>query len=128
MVGRSIEDVVVVVGTDNAESDLRKLNYRILYKIEIYPYYFKTMEKAFKHSSDVAVLTLEKSLVINSKVNPICLPDLDKSEETYEGQIATVAGWGVTENGETSTKQLMQVKMPIKLNAYCRTFYNWIQR
>ena len=58
MIGRTIEDVVVVVGTDNVDSELRKLNYRILYKIEIYPYYFKTMEKAFKHSSDVAVLTL----------------------------------------------------------------------
>ena len=128
MIGRTIEDVVVVVGTDNAESELRKLNYKILYKIEIYPYYFKTMEKAFKHSSDVAIITLEKSLVINSKVAPICLPDLDKSEETYVDKRATVAGWGVTETGETSMKQLMHVKVPIISNAKCKTFYSWIKR
>ena len=128
MIGRTIEDVVVVVGTDNVDSELRKLNYRILYKIEIYPYYFKTMEMAFKHSSDVALITLEKPLVINSKITPICLPDLDKSEETYEGKTATVAGWGVTENGETSMKQLMHVKVPIISNAECKTFYSWTKR
>ena len=78
MIGRTIEDVIVVVGTDNAELELRKLNYRILYNIEINPYYFKSVEMAFKYSSDVAVLTLEKTLVIDSKLTPICLPDLDK--------------------------------------------------
>ena len=128
MIGRTIEDVIVVVGTDNVELELRKLNYRILYNIEINPHYFKSVEMAFKYSSDVAVLTLEKTLVINSKLTPICLPDLNKSEETYEEKTATVAGWGVTENGKTNMKQLMHVKIPIISNAECKTFYSWIKR
>merc|ERR1711971_631846 len=72
--GRTIDDVAVIVGSDNAEAELRKLNWKTLFKIELYPLYYKNMEKAFKHSSDVAILTLEKPLVLNSKVNPICLP------------------------------------------------------
>ena len=71
---------MVIVGSDNAEAELRKLNYRILSKIELYPYY-----NNFRYSSDVAVLTLENSLVLTPKINPICLPSFAESEDTYEG-------------------------------------------
>ena len=78
--------------------------------------------------SDVAILTLEKPLILTSKVNPICLPSLDESRETYEGKTAIVAGWGKTETGETSEKQLMHVEVPIISNDQCLTFYSWIRR
>ena len=120
--GRTIDDVVVIVGSDNALAELRQFNWKTLFKIELYPLYYKNMEKAFKHSSDVALLTLEKSLVLTSEVNPICLPSLDESEETYEGKEAIVAGWGKTETGETSEKQLMHVEVPIISNDQCLTF------
>ena len=113
--------VMVIVGSDNAEAELRKLNYRILSKIEQYPYY-----NNFRYSSDVAVLTLEKSLVLTPKINPICLPSFDESEDTFEGKTAIVAGWGKNEQGETSEKQLMHVKVPIISNKQCKTFYKWI--
>ena len=57
--GRTIDDVVVIVGSDNALAELRQFNWKTLFKIELYPLYYKNMEKAFKHSSDVAILTLE---------------------------------------------------------------------
>ena len=128
--GRTTDELVVIIGSDNALSELRQLNYKTLFKIELYPLYYKNMEieKAIKHSSDVAILTLEETLVLSSKVNPICLPSLDESEETYEGKEAIVAGWGKTETGETSEKQLMHVKVPIISNTECLTFYSWIMR
>ena len=128
--GRTIDDVVVIVGSDNALAELRQFNWKTLFKIELYPLYYKNMEieKAIKHSSDVAILTLEESLVLTSKVNPICLPSLDESEETYEGKEAIVAGWGKTETGETSEKQLMHVTVPIISNTECLTFHSWIRR
>ena len=128
--GRTIDDVVVIVGSDNALAELRHFKWKTLFKIELYPLYYKHMEikKAIKHSSDVAILTLEKSLVLTPEVNPICLPSLDESEETYEGKEAIVAGWGKTETGETSEKQLMHVKVPIISNTECLTFYSWIKR
>ena len=126
--GRTIDDVVVIVGSDNALAKFRQFNWKTLFKIELYPLYYKNMEKAFKHSSDVAILTLETSLVLTSEVNPICLPSLDESEETYEGKTAIVAGWGMIGNGDTSMKQLMEVEVPIISNTQCLTFYSWIRR
>ena len=119
--GKTIDDVVVIVGSNNAKAELRQMNWMTLFKIELYPLYYKNMEKAFKYSSDVAILTLEKPLVLTSEVNPICLPSLDESEESYEGKEAILAGWGKTETGETSDEQLMHVKVPIISNTQCKT-------
>ena len=126
--GKTINDVIVILGSDNADAELKKFNWRTLFKIELYPLYYKNMEKAFKHSSDVAILTLKKPLTLTSKVYPVCLPSLDESEETFEGKTAIVAGWGKTETGETSEKQLMHVEVPIISNTQCKSFYSWIMR
>ena len=56
--GRTIDDVVVIIGSDNVEAELRNLNWMTLFKIDIYPLYYQNMDKAFKYSSDVAILTL----------------------------------------------------------------------
>ena len=126
--GRTIDEVIVIVGSDNAEAEVRKFNWRFLFKIELHPLYYKSMKKAFKHSSDVAILTLEKRLVLSSEINPICLPSLQESDESFEGKSAIVAGWGKTETGETSKRQLMHVEVPIISNDQCLTFYSWIKR
>ena len=42
------------------------------------------------------------------------------------GKTAIVAGWGKNEQGETSEKQLMHVKVPIISNKQCKKFYKWI--
>ena len=126
--GRTIDEVIVIVGSDNVEAEVRKFNWRFLFKIELHPLYYKSMKKAFKHSSDVAILTLEKRLVLSSEINPICLPSLQESDESFEGKSAIVAGWGKTETGETSKRQLMHVEVPIISNDQCLTFYSWIKR
>ena len=115
--------MIVIVGSDNADAELRKFNWRTLSKIELNPYYTD-----FRHSSDIAVLTLEQSLVLTPKINPICLPSIDKSDETYEGKTAIVAGWGLTQaqTNKTSEKQLMHVKVPIISNTVCKSYYSWI--
>ena len=130
--GKTVDEVVAVVGSDNTEAELREFKYKILFKIEIYPLQSlidKNISDAFKHSSDVAVLTLEEPLVLSSKINPICLPALDvNDEESIVGKTGTVAGWGRTQSGKTSMKQLMHVKAPVISNAKCQTFYSWIKR
>ena len=60
MVGKTTDEVAVILGSENAQEELRKFNFRYLFKIDIYPLYEildKTMDKTFKHSSDVAILT-----------------------------------------------------------------------
>ena len=76
------------------------------------------------------MVTLEEPvlLILSTKINPICVPSLTDTSQTYEGVTATVAGWGLTETGETSTDQLMSVDLPVISNKKCRKFYNWIKR
>ena len=131
VVGKTVDEVAVVLGTDNAKEELAKFHFRYLFKIDIYPMYEildKTMDKTFKQSSDVAILTMEKPVVISSQVNPICLPSDAEVKKTYAGEEAIVAGWGVTETGQHSMKQQMQIKVPIISNDQCQTFYDWIAR
>ena len=111
--GKTIDEVIVIVGSDNAVAELKKFSWRTLNKIELNPYYTN-----FRHSSDVAVLTLEEPLALTPEVNPICLPSFDETDETFEGKTAIVAGWGLTQNGQTFAKQLMHVKVPIISNTH----------
>ena len=133
--GKTIDEVGVVLGTENAKEEHRQFNFRYLFKIEIYPMYEtidkgidKTIDNTFKYTSDVAILTLEKALKFSPEINPICLPSDAESKETYEGIEATVAGWGITETGKTSEEQQLQVKVPIIANSECHTYYDWIKR
>ena len=133
--GKTIDEVGVVLGTENAKEEHRQFNFHYLFKIEIYPMYEtidkgidKTIDNTFKYSSDVAILTLEKALKFSPKINPICLPSDAESKQTYVGKEATVAGWGITESGKPSEEQELQVKVPIIGNSNCQTFYHWIKR
>ena len=132
VVGKTTDEVAVVLGTENAQEELRKFNFRYLFKIEIYPLYEildKTMDKTFMHSSDVAILTLEKPIDLSPNINPICLPSDAEAKETYADKEAIVAIWGETQlGGKTSMEQQMQIKIPIISNAQCQVFYDWIRR
>ena len=128
VVGKTINDIAVILADKNPQKKLKSFDFRYLFKIEIYPSYNQQLEQGFKYNSDVAILTLEEPVLLSSKVNPICLPSLSKSDQTYAGLTATVAGWGLTEKEETSVDQLMRVDLPVISNKKCRTFYNWIKR
>ena len=59
---------------------------------------------------------------------PICLPSITDTSNAYAGMTATVAGWGLTEAGQTSEKQLLAVDVPIISNIGCKRFYPWLKR
>ena len=122
--GKSTDEVAVLIGNQNATYELNKWNFKYLYKIEIPPFY----QSGYRHDPDVAILTLVEPLLLNSKINPICLPSISDTSKTYEGETATVAGWGKTETGKTSTDQLLKVDVPILSNKECQAFYQWIKR
>ena len=126
--GKTTNDIAVILADKNPQEKLQSFDFRYLFKIEVYPSYNQQLEQGFKYNSDIAILTLEEPVLLTSKVNPICLPPVSGSDQTYEGVTATVAGWGLTESGETSTDQLMSVDLPVISNKKCRKFYNWIKR
>ena len=95
----------------------------------MYKFYQETNNNdGWKHNPDIAVITLEEPLLLSTKINPICLPSITDTSQTYEGVTATVAGWGKTETGKKSTDQLLKVEVPILTRKDCQAFHPWIKR
>ena len=126
--GKTTDDIAVLLADKNAQEKLNKMDFHFLYKIEIYPAYNLVISDAYRYNSDIAVLTLEKPVLIGNMVNAICLPTFSESRETHEGKNATVTGWGLTEKGLASTNQLLSVEVPIISTTECQQFYQWIRR
>ena len=130
VVGKTTDDIGVIIGNTNAGEELTKFKFHFVYKIDVNPFFnqnVKTIE-AIKKNSDIAVLTLETAVPLTSSVRPICVPSLYDTSNTYEGETGTVAGWGITEDGKESVGQLLTVDVPIISNAECQTFYPWMKR
>ena len=130
VVGKTTDQIGVIIGNQNAGQELTKFNFHYVFKIEIYDSYNQQLSemKAIQQNSDVAVLTLEEPVLLNTKVMPICLPSISDTDNTYEGVTGTVAGWGITEDGEESVGQLLTVDVPIISNTECRKSYKWLKR
>ena len=94
VVGKTINDIAVILADKDPQEKLKSFDFHYLFKIEVYPSYNQQLELGFKYNSDIAVLTLEEPVLLTSKINPICLPPLTGPDQTYEGMTATVAGWG----------------------------------
>ena len=126
--GKTTDEIAVLIGNPNATYELNKMNFKYLYKIEIYQFYQENIDNGWKQNPDIAVITLEEPLLLSTKINPICLPSISDTSKTYEGVTATVAGWGKTETGQTSTDQLLKVDVPILSNTECKSTYQWLKR
>ena len=130
VVGKTTDQIGVIIGNQNAGKELTKFNFQFVYKIDINPFFNQnvgTMD-AIKKNSDVAVLTLETAVPLTTNVRPICLPSISDTSKTYEGVTGTVAGWGRTQTGQESVDQLLTVDVPIISNTECKTFYKWLKR
>ena len=126
--GKTTDEVAVLIGNPNATYELNKMNFKYLYKIEIYQFYQENIDNGWKQNPDIAVITLEEPLLLSSRIIPICLPSIADTSKTYEGVTATVAGWGKTQTGKTSTDQLLKVDVPILANTECKSTYQWLKR
>ena len=82
-----------------------------------HPNYNKTIPM-FNHDNDYAILRLSKAVDFTSEVTPACLPA--DVESTYEGQRATVTGWGRFGDGSgKSSTSLQEVEVTVTTNAEC---------
>jgi len=73
--------------------------------------------------NDIAVVVLANPIKFTSAIQPICLPS--PGFVVPDGTVATVAGWGVTqENGNAASQFLNQVGVPIVNSNTCNTQYN----
>ena len=70
------------------------------------------------HDNDYAILRLSRAVDFTSEVTPACLPA--DVESTYEGQHATVTGWGRFGDGSgKSSTSLQEVEVTVTTNAEC---------
>ncbi|XP_073950645.1 phenoloxidase-activating factor 3-like [Choristoneura fumiferana] len=76
--------------------------------------------------NDIALLRLKRPVFNHTNAQPICLP-VTSAMQNRDIQIqdlnATVAGWGFTESGYTSSK-LLTVDVPMRTKQSCSELYN----
>lgn len=77
---------------------------------------------AVTFENDLALLELDRAVTFDEHVVPICLPD---RAEKFEGEMATVTGWGRTSFGGDVPSKLMQVKVPVIENTKCQEWFDF---
>lgn len=70
--------------------------------------------------NDIVLLVLPTALTFSRYIQPINLPPPEMSEKTFEGEIATVSGWGrFTDSSNSVSDVLRFTQNEIKGNAEC---------
>ncbi|KAG0720645.1 Phenoloxidase-activating factor 1 [Chionoecetes opilio] len=74
-------------------------------------------------SDDIALIRLDRKVTLSRSVHPVCLPAAGLDVESFLGsRDAVVAGWGATEN--TDTSDILQVaKIPFANKTSCEPHY-----
>merc|ERR1711962_290683 len=70
---------------------------------------------------DFSILTLSQPVTFSSSVRPVCLPS--DTTKTYEGEVATVTGWGTLSSGGSQPDVLMEVDVTVTTNDFCNGVY-----
>lgn len=84
-------------------------------------------EKTGNRLNDIALIKLREPLDIenNPDLGLICVPDQNDDYNPYQGQMATVVGWGLTSNQlYTSSKVLLKVSLPVNSMDECVEMYD----
>merc|ERR1719228_259670 len=71
---------------------------------------------------DFSILTLSQPVTFSSSVRPVCLPS--DTTKTYEGEVATVTGWGTLSSGGSQPDVLMEVDVTVTTNDFCNGVYD----
>ena len=74
--------------------------------------------------NDFSMLELEGEVDLcrYPNIRPVCLPSVSSSD-TFVGDVATVSGWGDTEDGGDDSNVLLEVNVTVVSNKECRNDY-----
>ncbi|XP_068753358.1 chymotrypsinogen A-like [Montipora capricornis] len=83
------------------------------------------VKKLFKHEqfsrrnlrNDVALLQLERSITLSSKINTVCLPK--ENSRVSPGTQCFITGWGRTVGGGNAADTLQQAMLPVAEHSKC---------
>lgn len=68
------------------------------------------------YENDIAIVKMDKPTTFNTYVWPICLPPVG---ESFENEIALVAGWGQQYYAGPTSEVLLQVEVPVWPHKKC---------
>ena len=83
------------------------------------------MKRVIKHprysqtnyDNDIALMELDKPVIFEGILNPVCLPTSGKS---FNGDDGIVTGWGTLKEGGDVSNTLQEVTVPIMSNKECK--------
>ncbi|GFT80300.1 clotting factor B [Nephila pilipes] len=109
---------VVMLGTHTAKESVAE--HVVMYVLR-HPDY----QQRFYYN-DIALLKLERPVVFNNYVMPVCLPSPSvplMEDEELEGKKVTVMGWGDESYGGKTSRVLKEASFPIVSRESCNTSY-----
>ena len=77
----------------------------MVFRAEKITVHFKFYDGSIPNLNDIGVVKLDRKVTFTSSIYPICLP---KRGESFAGQEARVAGWGLI-NGKRSSGDMKQI-------------------
>ncbi|XP_039250840.2 mannan-binding lectin serine protease 2-like isoform X2 [Styela clava] len=84
--------------------------------IILHPKYYKSSTWNY----DVALIRIRETIIMSSKIRPICLPSTDKEFKLVNpGASGEVAGWGLYDVGFRPADVLMHAEFPIVSHSVC---------
>jgi len=70
-----------------------------------------------RYNNDIALIKLERPVVLNSHVNTICLPQ--QGDSAPLDSVCYITGWGKVKHPGGSYHKLQQARLPLVSNAEC---------
>ncbi|KAM8850640.1 proproteinase E-like isoform 2-T2 [Spinachia spinachia] len=104
----------VVLAEHNMDTDEGPEQFLMVDKMFIHP---KWNDNCVSCGNDIALLKLEKSAVLNDKVQPACLPE--RGAALAHNQPCYVTGWGRLYSGGPRATALQQALLPVVDHATC---------
>ena len=127
MVGKRASKIQVILGEHDwtTKSETQEDRYDVD-KIIIHP---RAGDQA-QFDYDFALLRLVKTIGLNRKVRPVCLPDMATrfvEKDFFAGQFAQVSGWGVTDpnNPRRQARKLKKVSVRVMTDSECKGKYTY---
>ncbi|CAL4214847.1 unnamed protein product [Meganyctiphanes norvegica] len=74
--------------------------------------------------NDIAVIELSSPVQFSQGISPVCLPTSQRTQ-LFDGDDATVTGWGTTSFQGSDSDVLLEVTLPVIANSECASLYGF---
>ncbi|XP_049947940.1 collagenase-like [Schistocerca serialis cubense] len=77
-------------------------------------------------NNDIAVIFLGTNVQLNSYIALVNLPSRSQAGNSFEGQTATVSGWGLTADNGNTASTLQYTTLSVISNSLCQQYYGGV--